>query len=60
MGEGGDEVTDFEHVYKTYFNDVYMYVLRLSRNEHVAEEITGDTFFKAMKSIDSFRGDCDL
>ena len=53
-------MTDFEHVYKTYFNDVYMYVLRLSRNEHVAEEITGDTFFKAMKSIDSFRGDCDL
>jgi len=53
-------VTDFEHVYKTYFNDVYMYILRLSNNEHVAEEITSDTFFKAMKSIDTFRGDCDV
>lgn len=51
---------DFEQLYSTYFNDVYLYILRLSRNEHVAEEITSDTFFKAMKSIDSFRGDCDV
>jgi RNA polymerase sigma-70 factor (ECF subfamily) len=53
-------VTDFEQLYNTYFNDVYLYILRLSGNEHVAEEITSDTFFKAMKSIDSFRGDCDV
>ena len=26
----------------------------------LAEEITSDTFFKAMKSINSFRGDCDV
>ena len=51
---------DFEQLYKTYFNDVYLYILRLSGNEHIAEEITSDTFFKAMKSIDSFRGDCDV
>ena len=53
-------MTDFEQLYETYFNDVYLYILRLSGNEHIAEEITSDTFFKAMKSIDSFRGDCDL
>ena len=53
-------MTDFEQLYNTYFNDVYLYILRLSGNEHVAEEITSDTFFKAMKSIDSFRGDCDV
>ena len=41
-------------------NDVYLYVLRLSGNEHIAEEITSDTFFRAMKSIDRFRGDCDV
>lgn len=53
-------MTDFEQLYRTYFGDVYLYILRLSGNEHIAEEITSDTFFKAMKSIDSFRGDCDV
>ena len=60
IDEGGDSVTDFERVYDKYFNDVYLYILRLSDNEHLAEEITSDTFFKAMKSIDNFRGDCDV
>ncbi len=60
MGEGGDRVTDFEQLYNTYFSDVYKYILRLSGSEHIAEEITSDTFFKAMKSIDSFRGDCEV
>ena len=60
ISEGGDKVTDYEHLYNIYFNDVYLYILRLSGNEHIAEEITSDTFFKAMKSIDSFRGDCDV
>ena len=53
-------MTDFERLYETYFNDIYLYILRLSRNEHLAEEITSDTFFKAMKSIDGFRGECDV
>ena len=60
IGEGGDRVTDFEQLYNTYFNDVYLYIRRLSGDEHIAEEITSDTFFKAIKSIDSFRGDCDV
>ena len=60
ISEGGDKVTDYEQLYNTYFNDVYLYILRLSGNEHVAEEITSDTFFKAMKSINSFRGNCDV
>ena len=51
---------DFEQLYDTYFNDVYLYILRLSGNEHLAEEITSDTFFKALKSINRFRGDCDV
>ena len=53
-------MTDFEQLYDTYFNDVYLYILRLSGNEHLAEEITSDTFFKAMKSINSFRGESDV
>ena len=53
-------MTDFEQLYNTYFNDVYLYILRLSGDEQLAEDITGDTFFKAMTAIDSFRGDCDV
>ena len=53
-------MADFEKIYDTYFNDVYLYILRLSGNKHIAEEITSDTFFKAMKAINSFRGDCDV
>ena len=38
---------EFEQVYDLYFRDVYRYILKLSGSEHVAEEITSDTFFKA-------------
>ena len=53
-------MTDFEKLYHTYFSDVYLYIRRLSGDEQIAEEITSETFFKAMHSIDSFRGDCDV
>ena len=51
---------DFEEVYRLYFADVYRYVLALSRDEAVAEEITQETFFRALSAIDEFRGDCQL
>ncbi|MBP3674357.1 MAG: RNA polymerase sigma factor [Oscillospiraceae bacterium] len=53
-------MTDFEEVYNLYFKDVYKYALSLSRDAAVAEEVTQETFFKALKSIDSFRGQCKL
>ena len=51
---------DFEEIYRTYFADVYRYVLALSRDAHTAEEVTQETFFRALASIDQFRGDCQL
>lgn len=51
---------DFEEVYRRYFADVYQYVLALSRDEATAEEVTQETFFKALTAIDNFRGDCQL
>ena len=51
---------DFEEIYTTYFRDVFLYIRMLSADEHIAEEITSETFFKAMNSIDRFRGDCDI
>ena len=53
-------MTEFENIYRTYFNDVFLFIRRLSNNEHIAEEITSETFYKAMRSISGFRGDCDI
>lgn len=51
---------EFEEIYRRYFGDVYRYALKLSGSERDAEEITSDTFFKALRSLDGFRGDCEL
>ncbi|MDD3403914.1 MAG: sigma factor [Hespellia sp.] len=51
---------DFENIYTEYFSDVYKYVLSLCRNEATAEEITQETFFKAMRNIEKFNGNCKL
>lgn len=51
---------DFEQVYQTYFKSVYRYIRRLSGDEQLAEEITSETFVQVMRSIGSFRGNCDL
>lgn len=59
MKEGG-RVMEFEQLYNTYFKSVYRYIRKLSGDEHVAEEITSETFLKAMKSIGDFRGECDM
>lgn len=49
-----------EELYRDYFHDVYLFARSLTGNEDKAEEITQETFFKAMKSIDSFNGSCDI
>ena len=53
-------MSDFEEVYRLYYKAVYLYVLGVSGNEAIAEDITADTFLKAMKSSDKFRGTCDI
>lgn len=51
---------EIEKLYRLYFHDIYLYLLALSWNKDVAEEITQETFFKAMKALKHFRGDCDI
>lgn len=53
-------MTDFNEIYTQYFRDVYKYAFSLSRNKLIAEEITQETFFKALKNIDKFDGKCKL
>lgn len=51
---------EFEQIYSAYFKSVYRYIWKLSGDEHIAEEITSETFLKVMKSIGNFRGECDM
>lgn len=53
-------VTQIEEIYNTYFKDVFLYVYSLSGDKHIAEDITSETFMKALTSLDSFRGDSDI
>jgi len=53
-------VTDFESVYHLYFRDVYRYALSLCRNEALAEEITQETFYKALSKLKTFDGKCKI
>ena len=51
---------DFDSLYKTYAVDVYNYVLSLCGNKHMTEDITSETFIKAIKAADKFKGDCKI
>ena len=51
---------DFEAIYVQHFDGVYKYVFFLCRNETMAEEITQETFYRAMEHIDKFEGKCKL
>ena len=50
----------FEELYRAYFAEVYRYALALCRHKETAEDVTAETFLKAMRQIGSFRGDCDF
>lgn len=51
---------DFERIYAEYYDQVYGYCLKLTHDPHMAEEVTQESFFKALKAIDSFHGECRL
>lgn len=47
---------DFDKLYNTYYMEVYSYVMTLIKNAHLAEEITQEVFFKALKTPKSYVG----
>ena len=51
---------DFEEVYRDYLEDVYRFSLALCRDPVLAEELTQETFFRALEHIGQFRGECTL
>ena len=51
---------DLDRIYQDNFIKVYRYILSISGDPHLAEDITQETFFKAIQKLNGFRGDCSL
>ena len=48
---------DYEGLYEACYMQVYSFLLTMSRDRNLAEELTAQTFYKAMTSQSEFRGE---
>ena len=49
---------DFSIIYRQSVQKVYHFLLGLTRNPELAEELTEETFYQAYLHLDSFREKC--
>lgn len=52
-----DELTE---IYEQHAEQVGKYLFTLCRNADVAEELTQETFYQAIRSIDNYNGQCKM
>jgi len=53
-------VSDFEEIYRQYGKTVYFFLLALSHDETLSEELTQETMLRAIMNIGSFREESKL
>lgn len=58
--KGGDILENISQLYIQYYKDVYKYLLSLTHNVTTAEDLTSETFLKALQSIWGFRGESSI
>ena len=51
---------DIEKIYKEYFEIVNKYLFCLTHNNDISEELTQETFYKAVRNIDKYKGNCKI
>lgn len=51
---------NIEKIYNEHAKTVRNYIFCLCNDKSLAEEVTQETFYKAMKGIKKFRGDCKI
>lgn len=51
---------EMEEIYQKYAQMVYKYLLSKTQNADLAEELTQETFYQAIKSIERFDGNCRI
>ena len=49
-----------EQVYKEHAQTVYRYLLSITRDAHLSEELTQETFYQAVKSIGKYDSSCKM
>lgn len=52
-------MSEFEEMFTRYFGRVFRFAMKLTGSTEQAEDLTQQTFFKALKRIDSFEGRSD-
>jgi len=57
---GFDEVRNLAELYERYSGPVFGYLLRLSGDRFLADELTGETLYRAMLALDGFRGEASV
>jgi RNA polymerase sigma factor (sigma-70 family) len=48
------DMVERDDIYGNYADFIYRYIMTLTHDSHAAEELTQETFYQAMKSLDSF------
>ncbi|MCC2251465.1 MAG: RNA polymerase sigma factor [Bacillota bacterium] len=48
-------MNSIEELFKLYANDVYRFLLTMTRDEHMAEDLLQDTFYKAFINMDAYK-----
>jgi RNA polymerase sigma-70 factor (ECF subfamily) len=56
----GPEVHSLTELYERYASAVFGFLWYLSGDRPLAEELTGETFYRALLAIDGFRGDASV
>lgn len=51
---------EFQEIYQRYFREVYRFSLSLAQDGPLAEEIAQDTFFRALRALNTFDGSKDI
>ena len=51
---------DIDSVYRLYFRDVFLFLQGLTHNEALAEELTQETFFRALDGLKDYDGKQDV
>ena len=51
---------NIEKIYEEYFQTVNKYLFCLTHNNDISEELTQETFYKAVKKIDTYKSECKM
>ena len=51
---------NMEEIYQQYFTTVNKYLFCLTHDNDISEELTQETFYRAVKNINKYKGKCKM